>query len=142
MNDTISKMLKEMHERDQKERRELIKNYGSKLSEAKNKIPFYVFKGACEERTEVVLNLINNNVLKEPDDFYYAACIIVNIESKENLVTAYRLIKEYRRLGGQKLWGFKENYFTIQNWGKTKEEMEKEIEKEIGIHPKDLDKWE
>jgi len=32
MNDVISKLLKEMHERDQKERQELIKNYGSKLS--------------------------------------------------------------------------------------------------------------
>jgi len=142
MNDIISKLLKKMHERDQEERRELIEKHGQKFSESKNKMPFYVFKGACEERAKIALNLIDNNALKEPDDFYYAACIIINVESKENLITAYRLIKEYRRLGGQKPWGFKEKYFTIQNWGKTKEEMEKEIEKEIGIHPKYLDKWE
>ena len=141
MNKIISRLLKEIFERDQKRRRDSVRRYGSKFSESKNKKIFYVFKGECEEKTKIVLNLIKNNALKEPDDYYHAACIIINVGSIKNLIIAYKLIKEYRKLGGQKSWGFKKKYFSNQNWGKSKGEIEKEIKKKIGINPRVLDKY-
>ena len=43
-------------------------------------------------------------------------------------------------MGGNKPWRFYDKYFKVQNWGKSKEEIYSEIEKEIDVHPSKLDK--
>lgn len=141
MKNIISALLKNMHEHDQTRRRQIIETQGSpKMDEAKDKTVFYEFKGECEERTRIARFLIDNNALKEKDDYYYAATIIINIGSLENFKIAYKLIKKYREMGGNKPWRFYDKYFKVQNWGKSKEEIYSEIEKEIDVHPSKLDK--
>lgn len=143
MSKIISDLLKNLHEYDQRRRVDIIKEQGSKkIEEAKDKIPFYEFKGECEERSRIVMFLIEKDALKERDDFYYAATIIVNVGKLDNFITAYKLIKRYRELGGNKPWGFYDNYFAMQNWGMSKEEIFLKIEKQIGIHPSKLDKYD
>jgi len=142
MSAIISQLLKNLHEQDQKRRRGIIASQGTpKLAEAKDKLPFYIFKGECEERARIVLFLIKNKALLQRDDFYYAASILINVGSLENFKLAYRLIKKYRELGGTRKWGFYDSYFSRQKWGKSKEEIYREIEKQIGIDPKKLDKF-
>lgn len=142
MQNIISKLLKNLHEYDQKRRREIIRNAKTKKAkEAKDKIPFYSFKGECEERARIVLFLIKNKALSQRDDYYYAAAIIINVGSLENFYLAYKLIKKYRQLGGKRKWGFYDDYFTRQNWGLTKSEVYKKIRKRMGVHPDKLNKF-
>jgi len=142
MQKIISKLLRNLHEYDQKRRREIIKQAKTtKLNETKDKLPFYSFKGECEERARIVLFLIKNNALKARDDYYYAAAIITNVGSLENLYLAYKSIKKYRQLGGKKKWGFYDGYFTRQSWGMTKDEIYKKIKKRIGVNPDKLNKF-
>lgn len=138
---TISKLLKNLHERDQKSRRQIIEKQGTtKMAEARDKSVFYVFGGECQERACIVSFFIKNDALKSRDDFFYAAAILINVGNFKNFVTAYRLIKKYRAMGGRKPWGFYDKYFEIQDWGKTRDEVLKEVEKRIGIHPGKLDR--
>jgi len=141
MSAIISQLLKNLHEQDQKRRRGIIASQGTpKLAEAKDKLPFYIFKGECEERARVAEFLIKNKALSKPDDYYYATAIIINVGSLEYFKLSYKLIYKYRKLGGRKPWGFTDDYFTRQNWRKSKQEIYKEIEKEIGIAPGKLDR--
>lgn len=136
----ISKLLKNFYEYDQKKRIEIVKDQKTKkVKEAKNKNLFYIFKGECEERARIVLFLIENDALKNRDDYYFAAAIIVNVGSLENFYLAYELINKYRQMGGRKKWGFFDDYFERQNWGITKKEIYENIENKIGVSPDELD---
>lgn len=142
MQNIISKLLQNLHEYDQKRRREIIKEAKTtKLKEAKDKLPLYSFKGECEERARIVLFLVKNKALKARDDYYYAATIIINVGSLENFYLAYKLVKKYRQLGGKKKWGFYDDYFTRQNWGMTKDKIYKKIKRKIGVDPDKLNKF-
>src|SRR4030043_1184956 len=137
MQKLTSKLLKNFHEYDQQRRQEIIKQQGTpKLVDAADKLPFYVFKGECEERARIVFFLIENEALENRDDYYYAACIIINVGRLDYFKLAYKLIKKYRELGGQEKWGFYDTYFERQNWGKSKEDIYSEIENEIGMDPR------
>ena len=141
MNKIISQLLKDFHKEDQKERFAVAKKYGNSLACSKIKFPYYIFKGKCDERIRIVLFLIKNNVLKQKEDFYFAASIIVNSGNLKNFILAYKLIKQYREMGGNKPWGFYDKFFKIQKWGKTKKDVERLMEKEIDIHPSKLDRF-
>lgn len=136
----ISTLLKNFHEYDQQRRQEIISEQGSpKLIEVKDKLPFYAFKGECEERARIVIFLVKNNALEDRDDYYYAASIIINVGSLEYFKQAFRLIKKYRELSGDKKWSFNDTYFERQNWKKSREEVYQEISNDIGIDPKELE---
>jgi hypothetical protein len=138
----ISKLLKNFHEYDQLSRREIIKQQGTpKLVDAPDKLPFYVFKGECEERARIVLFLIKNKALLQRDDYHYAASIIINVGNLEYFKLAYKLIKKYRELGGKGKWGFYDTYFERQKWGKSREEVYQEIAKEIKMDPRKLESY-
>ena len=142
MTTIISKLIKNLHEYDQQRRREIIKQQGtSKLADAPDKLLFYVFKGECEERARIILFLIKNKALSQRDDYHYAASIIINVGNLEYFKLAYKLIKKYRKLGGKGKWGFYDTYFERQKWGKSREEVYREIAKEIGMDPNKLDKF-
>ncbi len=142
MTKIISTLLKNFHEFDQQRRQEIIKQQGTpKLVEAEDKLPFYVFKGECEERARIVYFLIENEALENRDDYYYAANILINVGRLDYFKLAYKLIKKYRELGGKEKWGFYDTYFERQNWGKSKEEIYSEIENEIGMDPRKIDRF-
>lgn len=105
---------------------------------AKDRSPYYEFKGECEERIRLIYFLFENNALIKADDFYYAAFIVANSDKWQNFVFSYRLIQKSRELSGKKRWGFSEKFFAKQNWGKTKEQAENDVEKIIGMHPREL----
>jgi len=143
MQHLVSDLLKHLHESDQQDRRSLIKSQGTKkLVDAKDPIPFYVFKGATEERVRIVFFLVAHHALSEKDDYYYAAAIIVNVGSFENFVMAYRLIRQYREHGGDRPWRFHNSYFERQNWNMTRAQAEATVEQKIGVHPQTLDRFE
>ena len=140
MPNIISKLLKNFHKYDQQRRREIIKQIGTpKLAEALDKLPFYVFKGECEERARIVLFLIKNKALSQRDDYFYAASIIINVGNLGYFKLSYKLIKKYRELGGKRKWGFNDTYFERQKWGKNREEVYQEIAKEIKMDPRELE---
>jgi hypothetical protein len=140
MKNIISKLLKELHQEDQKSRHEIVAKYGNSRSKAKNKIPFYIFQGEGQQREKIIHFLIKNNAFREKDDFYYAAFIIVSSGKIKDFILAYELIKKYREMDGKKPWGFHDKFFRIQKWKENRKEAEELVKKEIGIHPKKLDK--
>lgn len=142
MTDQISKLIADLHRSDQKRRRQIIKDQGTKkLSQAKNKLVFYEFKGECQEKTRIIRYLAKQHLLTEPNDYYLAASILINNSNLDDLILAYKFIKQYRALGGRKNWALFDSFFTRQAWGISREEAEKIIEKKIGVSPKDLDKF-
>ena len=139
----ISELLQYLHESDQRDRHVLIATHGtSRMVNAKDPIPFSVFKGVTEERVRIACFLIEHGALAERDDYYYAAAIIINVGSLEHFITAYRLMKRYRDLGGERPSGFHDSYFERQGWGKTRMEVEAEVERQIGVHPRTIDRSE
>ena len=138
MRSIISKLLKNLYQYDRKRRKDIVKKCGPKMALAEDKLPFYVFKGEIEERIRIVLFLVDNKALSVGNDFYYAAAILITSDKLKHFITACLLIKKYRELGGKKYWNIQDAYLAKQNWGKTKEEIFKQVEKKIGINPKKL----
>lgn len=137
----ISRFLQDLHESDQRDRRALIATQGtSRMADAKDLGAFFTFKGTTEERARIVYFFVTHHALTEKDDYRYAACVLVNAGRLDYFVTAYQLIKRYRELGGDQPWKFHDSYFDRQNWGKTRDEVEAIVEREIGCHPRTLDR--
>lgn len=138
----ISILLNDFHELDQADRHTLVSQHGTaRVRDAKDPVPFYVFKGVTEERIRIVMFLVEQNALSATDDYFFAAAILANAGKLDYLILAYKLIKQYRKKGGERLWGFFDTFYERQQWGKTREEVEYEIQKIIGVHPNTLDKF-
>lgn len=139
MANVISKLLQDLHQRDQRKRREIAAEYGTKFAETKSKEPFLIFKGETDEKTKVISFLVENKALKEPDDFYYASLMLLNSGEKEHFILAYELLKNYRGLGGEKSWWVGEGYYKKVKWGLAKKQALKEIKEKIGVDPRELE---
>jgi len=129
----ISKLLKEMREYDQHQRKSIIKKYGQSMRESINKYPFYELKGACLQRFKIVKCLVRYNLLKTGNDYHYAATILIQSQRKKDHFLALWLISKAEELKNKKgIILFKDKYYTTRGWNR--KQIEQEYKKWLKSH--------